>query len=216
MQPAQGDQQVAPTKKTALPYVWMLLLLSGCLSAPTPATRYFLVDPQLPSVASNPTGPDVFVHPFETTELYQNAHLVVQKSRFEATYRAHHRWGNKPPHLMAKALTQILATSGVIGHVSAQLNHKPPMYELLGTLNAMDVETIHVRPDMHLDFELELREFQSHAIVWRYRFNKTRPLISSNSRDAAQALSELLENAATEIHAQLKETITPTLMQNPQ
>lgn len=173
----------------------------GCASAPPPTKHYRLEIPAAPTEPESPvefealggTAPSMMVEEFSVDTAYDDQRIVYREGPYVLEYYYYHRWSAPPGRLVAEALREAYADTGLFARVEPAWTPGIPVI-LRGRVQALEeIDRTKDRWVGHVELQLELLDAKTEEVLWTHHAEEYEPLTDRSPEGLARAVSSALQ-----------------------
>ena len=172
-----------------------LWLLGGCFGPRKDNMRHFALQVPAADKAAKRQPGLLLVSDLDVSRVHDRQQMLIRRSDVEVHYERERQWADRPQTLLSDALAGYLLASGSFASVTRNIGDRPPAWVLSGRVDSFEVRVQQGQWSVHLAMRLELRRFETDAVVWRQAFNSTAPITAADHASAARGLSQLVGKA---------------------
>jgi len=182
-------------RKIILTFVCCLAaILSGCFSSPDRDIRYYTL-PVLENVktAENPVYPyTLLVTHASIDPSYRRNNIVYRETPYDFMYYTYSAWASRPEFLIEQVAKNYIRSKGLFMILENSDVKKP---DLEFAIHVYAVEEVDKGEDRyaHLSVLFALQKTDAEEFVWRKNYEASKKYDSSDMRNFAEAISEILE-----------------------
>jgi ABC-type uncharacterized transport system auxiliary subunit len=186
-------------------FVVLMLILMVCpVCSTVPENHYFtMAYVLLPSKTIKTYPATLRIRQLDIIPAYDRERIVYRYSPYEFRYYNYMLWAAKPQVMLTNLLARHIDHSGLFSDVMLEYGERPPDYELLGVVHAVEELDSGDEWYAHLALTIRVVNYQNEKVVLTHEIDTKKRVYNKAPVYVVKALSELMEEEMNKVVIEL-------------
>lgn len=183
-------------------------VLSGCFTGTDREIRYYTLPVTQPA---KPSGKPLLPYTLTVTRAsvdpaYRRNNIVYRETPYDFMYYTYSAWASRPEFLVEQVAYSYIKSQGLFSVLEYSDIKKP---DLEFAIYVKAIEEVDRGSDRfaHLSLMFTLQKPDGETIVWRKNYDESKPFDSSDMRNFAEAIYQILQGFLDDAIAEMKANV---------